>query len=197
MEQNFNGYEGVNVTLPPQKQRKSGLAIASLILGIVSLVGLCCCGINIITAPLAIIFGIVVLAKRQEGTGLAIFGIVTAVLSLLVIVGVFFSIRDLLPYSEQIATDYMQLIEEQDEVFPAYEADGTLPDYLKKYTEPPYSDYFAKHDITFNDIMDALLEQYKSGALKNGYVSVGTTSGGSDAGGQVQVDPDSAILLPA
>ena len=47
MEQNFNGYEGVNVTLPPQKQRKSGLAIASLILGIVSLVGLCCCGINL------------------------------------------------------------------------------------------------------------------------------------------------------
>ena len=121
MEQNYygqpanNGYEGVNVTLPPQKERKKGMAIASLVLGLLSLVGLCCCCLNIITAPIAIILGIIVLVTHRDGTGLAITGIVTAVLSLLVIAGVFFSIRDFLPYSEQISNDYLQLIQEQDE----------------------------------------------------------------------------------
>ena len=121
----------------------------------------------------------------------------TAVLSLLVIAGVFFSIRDFLPYSEQISNDYLQLIQEQDEVFPAYEADGTLPDYLKKYTEEPFASYFAKYDITFYDIMDALLEQYKTGSLKNGFVTSGAPYTDASSDIQVELENDVAILLPA
>ena len=149
--------------VPPKK--KAGLAIASLILGLLSLAGFCCCGINIITAPLAIIFGIVSLAKKRGGTGMAITGIITAVLSLLIIVGMVFSIRDILPYSNEIVQDYMQLMVDQDEVFPAYEEDGTLPEYLEKYKEPPYSDMLTKRGITINTLMDTLLEMYKNGQL--------------------------------
>ena len=202
MEQNYNpqqpnyGYEGVNVTLPPQKERKTGLAIASLILGILSLFGLCCCGINIITAPLAIIFGIVVLVKHMNGTGLAITGIVLSVLSLLVIVGVFFSIREIIPYADVIASDYTQMMENADEVFANYEADQSLPDYLKKYTEKPYSDFFAKYDITFYDVMDALLQQYKEGKLQNPYGGAMTTSK-AEGTEPVVIDPDAVIMLPA
>lgn len=193
-QQPVNGYEGVNVTLPPQKQSKKGLAIASLILGILSIVGLCCCCVNVITAPLAIIFGIIVLCKHMDGTGLAVTGIVTSVLSLLVVGGVFFSVRGIMPYSEQIANDYMQLIAEQDEVFPAYEEDGTLPDYLEKYTETPYTEMLEKYDLTFYDVMDVLLEQYKLGALKEVYVVSGMDS---EYDLTDQPEAEMGILLPA
>lgn len=194
MEQNQNmeqqpvggGYQNVGVVLPPKKEKKTGLAIASLILGIVSLIGLCCCGLNIITAPLAIIFGIISLAKKYDGTGLSITGIVLAALSLIMMFGVIFAFRDVLPYSETIMEDYMQVIVEQDEVFPAYEADGTLPDYLLKYTESPYSDFLEKYDVDIYDVMDVLLEQYKNGEL--------SMPAGADV--LVSAESDAVILLP-
>lgn len=150
-----------------QSQRdKTGFAIAALVLGIVSLIGVCCC-LNVITAPLAIIFGIVALVKKQGGTGMSVTGIVLAALSLIVIGAFLVGFKDIMPYSEQIVKDYSQLIEEQDEVFPAYEQDGTLPEYLEKYKEPPYSELLEKYEITIYDVMDALLVNYKNGSLKN------------------------------
>ncbi|MBR4199853.1 MAG: DUF4190 domain-containing protein [Oscillospiraceae bacterium] len=163
-QQPVGSYQNLNIP-QQQKEKKSGLAIAALILGIVSLVGICCCGLNIITGPLAIIFGIIVLAKKQNGTGLAITGIVLAAISLIMVLGVVFAFKDILPYSETITQDYTRLITEADKVFPAYEEDGTLPDYLEKYKEPPYSDFMKKYDADIYDVMDALLAQYKNGQL--------------------------------
>lgn len=154
-------------SVPPDQKKKLGFAIATLVLGIVSLFGFCCCGINIITAPLAIIFGIIALMKKHDGTGLTITGIVFAVVSIIMIGAIFYSFREILPYSNTIVSDYAQLIEEQDEVFPAYEEDGTLPDYMKKYTETPFAEILEKYEITIYDIMDLFLEQYKSGALES------------------------------
>lgn len=191
MEQNQNmgqptgGYQNVGVTLPPQQEKKTGMAIAALVLGIVSLIGLCCCGLNIITAPLAIIFGIISLVKKYDGTGLSITGIVLAALSLIMMLSVLFSFRDVLPYSETIVEDYMQVIIDQDEVFPAYEADGTLPDYLLKYKEPPFSDFLEKYDADINDIMDVLLVQYKNGELS------------LPDGVEMPEGSEAALLLPA
>ena len=203
MEQNYNnpqqpnyGYEGVNVTLPPKKERKAGLAIAALILGILCIPGLCCCCTNLLLAPFAIIFGIIVLVKQRDGTGLAITGIVLAVLSLLVIVGVFFSIREIIPYADVIANDYVQMMENADEVFTNYEADQSLPDYLKKYTEEPYTSFFKKYDITFYDVMDALLVQYKQGTLQNPYGGAMTTSKAAETE-PIDIAPDGAIMFAA
>lgn len=161
-----NGTDPVgSYTVPSEQKKKLGFPIATLILGILSLFGFCCCCINVITAPLAIIFGIIALVKKHDGTGLTITGIVFAVVSIVMVGAIFYSFRDILPYSDVIMQDYMQLIEEQDEVFPAYEADGTLPEYMKKYTETPFAEFFEKYDITIYDVMDELLEQYHSGAL--------------------------------
>ena len=171
------GY-GYTAPMPEQPQPKRvGFAVTSLVLGLVSLVGLCCCAglIDIITVPLALIFGIISLVQKRGGTGLAITGVVTAAVSLLMIVTTLYSLRDILPYSEEILQDYMQVLEDQDEVFPAYEEDGTLPVYLVKYTESPYSDFLEKYDATIYTIMDVLLEQYKSGELAN--VNVSASSG--------------------
>ncbi|HAG13975.1 MAG TPA: hypothetical protein DCG49_08960 [Ruminococcus sp.] len=164
----YSGYEQVSgYQVPPQRERKTGLAIAALILGIISLIGLCCCGLNIITAPLAIIFGIVSIVKKRDGTGLSITGIVLAALSLVMMFSVIFSVRDILPYSDVIMSDYMQLLSDQDTVFPAYKEDQTLPEYLEKYKESPYQEFLAKYEMDIYDVMDVLLEQYENGQLQN------------------------------
>lgn len=141
----------------------SGFAVASLALGLVSLVGICCCAglIDIITIPLALIFGIISLVKKRSGTGLAITGIITSAVSLILIGTILYIIWPLLPHAEEILNDYSRLTEEQDTVFATYEETGEIPDYLKKYTEAPFDEFFERYDATFYDVMDALLDQYK------------------------------------
>lgn len=74
--------EGVNPGMPQQKQKGDGrgYGIASLILGIVSVLLFCTC-INWVTAILAVIFGIIQITKNKE-QGLAIGGIITAAISM-------------------------------------------------------------------------------------------------------------------
>lgn len=86
--QNYNNPYGYNNSygynpVPGKPPRKSGngFGVASLILGIVSLLLFCTC-INWLTAILAIIFGIIQVVQYKE-KGLAIGGIITAIVSLL------------------------------------------------------------------------------------------------------------------
>ena len=182
---------GTQYAEPPRK--KTGFAITALVLGIISIIGVCCC-INIITAPIAIIFGIISLAAKRGGTGMSIVGIILSVLSLIIIFSVVYSAKDFYPYADTMLQDYTRLVQEQDTVFPAYEEDGTLPDYIQKYAQPPYSDLLQKYDITIYDVMDALLAQYKKGGLAANGVQVNTAP--------VSSMPDNTItalppLLPA
>ena len=148
-----------------QPRKKLGFAIASMVLGIVSIVGLCCC-IGVFTAPVAVVFGIIALAKKHDGKGMSITGIILGSLTIILTAAALISLRPLLANIETISEDVVKLVEEQDEVFPAYEKDSTqLPDYMKKYLEPPYSEILEKYDLTVYDVMDALLTQYKSGQL--------------------------------
>ena len=62
-------------TKEPKKEDRKGLAIAAMVLGIVSIVFCCVYWVSIICAILAIIFGIV--AIKSSGKGMAISGIVT------------------------------------------------------------------------------------------------------------------------
>lgn len=72
-------------------QTPSGMSIASLILGILSLL-LCCIGIGGILGIIGFILGLVVLVNKKSGTGLAITGIITSILGMLlsfiVVVGI-------------------------------------------------------------------------------------------------------------
>ena len=145
---------------------KQGLAIASLITGLMSIFSFCCCGFTILLAPFAVIFGAIVLIRKKNGTRKAITGLILGALSLLTFGALLFSVREILPYSDIIAADFVQLMSEQDEVFPKYEEDGTLPDYLQKYTDSPYAEMMAKYDGDFYDVMDMMLESYKAGTLQ-------------------------------
>ncbi len=73
---------------PQQKTKKSGngYAVASMILGIVTLVFFCSC-INIVTGILALIFGIIHLTSYgKDGRGMAIAGLITSALGLIALV---------------------------------------------------------------------------------------------------------------
>lgn len=80
MSDNTN-YEAAN---EPQKE-SNGMAIASLVLGIISLV-LSCSAINVITAIIAIILGAIHLKNHQTGKKMAIAGLVLGILSIIILV---------------------------------------------------------------------------------------------------------------
>lgn len=77
-----------NPYVPPN--RTPGLAVASMVLGIVSIVFSCCVWIGFVCSVLAIIFGILTLRKGPEGKSMAIAGIicggVSIVLSVFVLI---------------------------------------------------------------------------------------------------------------
>ena len=84
---NFNGMN------PPMPVKTNGMAIASMVLGIVSIPLDCCCYIGVIPAILAIIFGI--LSRKairessgnQKGDGMALVGLILGSVALVIAIG--------------------------------------------------------------------------------------------------------------
>lgn len=72
---------GMNQMAAPAPKKSAGLAIASMVLGIVALVFSCCLPwVTFICALLAVIFGGVSLAKKMGGKGMAIAGLVCGII---------------------------------------------------------------------------------------------------------------------
>lgn len=139
---------------PEMKERSNsiGLSIASLVLSLVSLVG-CCCGLSFIAAPLSIIFGIVALALHHRGKGMAIAGIiVSAVMTLVTIYGV-------IAFGGYVK-DYFKFIGEAETVIEEYQETGDLPDYLEKYNDEEYRDFWNQNGYDdFDDFFEDVIEQ--------------------------------------
>ncbi|MBE6862280.1 MAG: DUF4190 domain-containing protein [Ruminococcus sp.] len=133
-----------------------GFAVTSLVLGIVALV-LCCCGLGYICAPLSIIFGIISLAKRRGGTGMAITGIILSAITIIVLA--IFTVL----YGP-VMKDCMQFSMEADAVIEEYEETGELPDYLEKYRGEDYDEFweasgYKDFDEFFEEFIDGLEQQ--------------------------------------
>ncbi len=76
--------QNMNSQMPNQpNQNGSGFAIASMVLGILSLVIGCCYGIGIIPAIIGVILGAISLNQQRPGRGMAIAGLVTSILGIL------------------------------------------------------------------------------------------------------------------
>ena len=115
---NQNGYNQTGYNQPPYgaatKSDSTGFGIASLVLGIISIFTFFCC-INYILAVIAIVLGIVQIVKSSK-KGLAIGGIVTAVISIigatifLVLIGSVGAseMGPMQDYMEEYMQDYMQ-----------------------------------------------------------------------------------------
>ena len=129
---NYGGYD----PQPKGKGDGTGLGIASMVLGILSLLLFCTC-VNWITGILAIIFGIIQLVKHKE-KGFAITGIATAALSLVLTICLYVS------YSAAIGDYY-------DDYYDYY-YDSYFDDYSEYYDE----DYYYYDEEGNRQYMDEL-----------------------------------------
>ncbi|MCR4797843.1 MAG: DUF4190 domain-containing protein [Lachnospiraceae bacterium] len=114
---------------PPSK----GLGVASLVLGIVSLVFFCSCA-NIVTAIIAIIMGIVQIARfGKYGRAYALGGIITSVISIILLVVFWVVVSSNTALSDSVI-DFSQ-------------GDSELPksfeEYLEEYGNDDMEEYFA------------------------------------------------------
>jgi hypothetical protein len=89
-------------------QQSKGLAIASMVCGIIALLfGCCLWRIGWILSILAIVFGAVSMTNKQGGKGMAIAGIVCGVLSLLpTILGLLFGMALVDAFKEYVSIAY-------------------------------------------------------------------------------------------
>lgn len=111
-----------------QDADKNGFGIASLVLGIIALVLFCTC-INIFLGILAIIFGIIQIVKYEK-KGMAIAGIVTAAVSIVLFFvswALMFSSAD---FNDMMTNDfYKEFMEEYNEEFPGTFGDDIDVEY--------------------------------------------------------------------
>lgn len=136
--QNGYGQGGYNYQNYEEPEKPGmGFGIASLVLGIISLVLFCTC-INIPLAITALIFGIVHLVRCQEGKIFGVAGIITSVLSI-----VFFFV---MVFALVLNSDFQDSFQEEFQ----REFDRQMQQNLKGDYEWPedYEDYFDE-DYTF------------------------------------------------
>lgn len=129
--QNTNGH---NMYQEPQPKPSQAFGIASLVLGILSL--LCfysCC--NILPAVLAIIFGIVQLAMNKSGKGMAIAGIITSILSVVLLIAFYAMFM--------FSTDFQSMLDEELKNPDLYE-------YYNYYDDLLPDDYNLEEDFDFD-----------------------------------------------
>lgn len=84
------GYPQPGYGYPPaQPQGGSGFGIASLIFGILSIVLFFLTVLDIVPIALGIILGIIGRGRNRRGRGMALAGIITSVIGLIIVIGVF------------------------------------------------------------------------------------------------------------
>ncbi len=144
-------YDQMNQNQAPESG-KTGLAIASLVMGILGIV-LCCCGFGFIAAPLGLIFGIISLVKKRGGKGMAITGIILSALTAVGLIGT------MVLYGP-VMKDVFRFSAEAQEVIDEFNETGELPDYLDKYNDSKYDSIWesAGYD-SFNDYFADVIKQ--------------------------------------
>lgn len=155
-ETNNNDYNNVyynDEELNQNDHKSRGLAITSLVLGIVSMV-LCCCGLGVIAAPLSIIFAIIALvSKKCGGKGMAAAGLIMSIITII------FTIYCYLAFGEYVK-DYFRFCTEYPSIIEEYEETGELPDYLEKYRGEEFEDFFEASGYgDFDGFFEAIIDQ--------------------------------------
>lgn len=117
----YNNSYNMDENMQPNNSGSKGMAIASMVLGILALVTCICYCPAIPFALISIILAIIVLAKRKNGKPFAITGIVTSAIAVVVSVAV-------LVISGPIAENMTDLMENSDAYTQQYKQDGTIPE---------------------------------------------------------------------
>ena len=107
-----------------EENGSKGLSVAALIFGIL---GILCCCIGFPFAIIGLILAIMALAKRKAGKGLAVAGLITSLITLIIstIVGV--SMVPFMPYVGEMK----EFFEDPQAAITEYEEDGTYPAWVE------------------------------------------------------------------
>lgn len=89
-EPSYN-YQPYTVPEPPKKKR-NGLGIASLVIGIISLISCCCWWLSILLGVVSIILGIVSLVQKEDTKGFAVVGIILGSIGIVLTVALVFTV---------------------------------------------------------------------------------------------------------
>ncbi len=155
-----NGYDpNMNIN-----SEKKGLAIASLVLSLVSL--LCCiCGLGLICAPLSIIFGIIALVSKRGGKGMAIAGIIISALVIIGMVGAYATYGTIFKVAFQYGMN-------EEEYKAEYERTGKAPADFDEYRDPKYNKQWKLVDCdNFDEFFGWLIENTDSSSSSVSYSS--------------------------
>ncbi|MCM1132683.1 MAG: hypothetical protein NC340_04350 [Ruminococcus flavefaciens] len=143
----------------PQPKKPMWASVTSFVLSLVNIV-LCCCTTYIL-APVSIILGIISLAKKWAGKGLAIAGIVISSLALiLTIISSVFMSKFQEPYE-----DMMKFAMSPDKYIEEYQETGDVPKDFQKYCDPEYDSWwkamgYDSFDEFFDDYMEGFMDSY-------------------------------------
>ena len=151
-----NPYQQTSPYQEPYQPISQGFGIASMILGIISLVLFCSC-VNLILAVISIIFGIIQLSTPESKKGMAIAGLITSGLSILlflIAMVAFIVSADFQNGFEQGLQDSLNNLPNQnyyESDLPDYEDDDRFNDDYHDYDE---DDHFEDDDHDYDDFFD-------------------------------------------
>lgn len=149
----MNGYD------PNPKSGRTGFAITALVMGILSLLLCCCYGLGVVFAVIGLIFGIISLATKRGGKGMAITGVI---LSVITVVAVSIVVAVAMPHVKAI----VRFSGEADKVIEQYNETGELPDYLEVYRGEEYDEFWESSGYkSFDGFFEYVVENSGLGKI--------------------------------
>ncbi len=191
MNENEMQFSNVNsYNMPQKKPKQLTFALLSFVFSLLTplisfLVCCCCCMIPeigvlftiipLIVSIMALILGIISLARHEDGKGFAISGIIISVLT---IIPLLFS----LIFLRGVTEDMVAFSQDPQKYIDDYKETGEIPEEFSEYEDPKY-DWFWRMTGTsgFSEFYGSFLEQYEQ---QNGWMlepSSGSSSGESES----------------
>lgn len=164
--------------IEPERKGK-GLAIAAFVIAIVNIIP-CCTTLSIIAVPLSIIFAIISLVGKRQGTVFAVIGIVLSLLASL-----FFGYYAYIVY--KIYPDMLYFVQNEEQITEDYETDGTIPERFEKYRDPKYDKYWKRQGFdSFDEFFGKFIDTYRnSGTYSDKFSENHKDSSDDDSGTQL------------
>ena len=133
-----------------EENGSKGLSVAALIFGIL---GIICCCMGFPFAIIGLILAILALAKRKAGKGLAIAGLITSLITLIISAIVGISMIPVMPYFGEMG----EFFQDPQAAITEYEEDGTYPAWI---------DHMIDDGIITEEDADQVMDQMVQ-SLKN------------------------------
>lgn len=144
----FQQSEKDEINITPEKPKPIAPAIICFVISIVNILCCCCCGYIALIA--SIVLGIISLAKKWRGKGLAIAGIIISSISLIFSVMTDVILGDLSKAMTKVFLDTPKYYEE-------YSETGEIPEEFIEFNDEKYDWYWK---ITGNDDFDEFYSRY-------------------------------------